>query len=86
MGKPLLENLSEVMGEGPAWDRKQLEEMDPAFRNKVHDNLGLILKVSNREELEEAFRLFDREGDGEIETQVYPGFDLESGKIFCGRS
>lgn len=53
MGKPRLESVEEVMGEGPTWDRKQLDEMEPEFR----------------EELEEAFRLFDREGDGQIETQ-----------------
>ena len=30
----------------------------------------IITLVPHREELEEAFRLFDREGDGQIETQV----------------
>jgi len=61
MGKPRLESVNDVVElvvESPAWNKKecnekQLEEMDPTFR----------------EELEEAFRLFDREGDGQIETQ-----------------
>ena len=30
-----------------------------------------ITLMSFREELEEAFRLFDREGDGQIEAQVH---------------
>ena len=30
-----------------------------------------ITLISYREELEEAFRLFDREGDGQIEAQVH---------------
>ena len=30
-----------------------------------------ITFISCREELEEAFRLFDREGDGQIEAQVH---------------
>ena len=33
-----------------------------------------ITLMSFREELEEAFRLFDREGDGQIEAQVHAAF------------
>ena len=32
MGKPRLESVEEVMGEGPTWDRKQLDEMELEFR------------------------------------------------------
>ena len=77
MGKPRLESVNDVVElvvESPAWNKKecnekQLEEMDPTFRNAMDTHFKSSL-VLFREELEEAFRLFDREGDGQIETQV----------------
>ena len=45
-----------------------------------------FLSFTYREELEEAFRLFDREGDGQIETQVLVAItETENEKTF-GRS
>ena len=35
MGKPRLESVGEVMGAGPSWDRRQLEEMEPDFRDFI---------------------------------------------------
>jgi len=35
MGKPRLESVEEVMGKGLSWDRRQLDEMDPDFRNSI---------------------------------------------------
>ena len=35
MGKPRLESVGEVMGAGPTWDRRKLEEMEPDFRDSI---------------------------------------------------
>jgi len=42
----------------------------------------MIILISCREELEEAFRLFDREGDGQIETQVHVAVTEQRVRIY----
>ena len=43
MGKPRLESVEEVMGKGPSRDRRQLDEMDPDFRNSICSTTLLLL-------------------------------------------